>query len=179
MLNKSLRIVAPRSLPLHCGQSENLLESSHLVDPHPAIRYSSHPRIGPLRSAKRIVRHRGFQDRTRCRLPNRSRRTRGGRAKAADQRARTSLTRTYLALVNVLMLIFAVEFRLAEVALILPMGRQSAPTSRHPQRPRHPCHSVGALEKSQDTAIPDIPQVRSERRVRSVLRCCDIASVFC
>jgi len=60
-----------------------------------------------------------------------------------------------------LMLIFAVEFRFAEVALIFPMGWQTAAASRHPQGPRHPCHSVGTLEKSQDTAIPDISQVRS------------------
>lgn len=71
---------------------------------------------------------------------------------------------TYLALVNVLMLVFTVEFRLAEVALIFPMRRQAAADPRHSQKPRHPRHSVGTLEKSQDTAILDISQMRSENR---------------
>ena len=66
----------------------------------------------------------------------------------------------YLAFVNMLMLVLAVEFRLAEVALVLPVRRQSRSCPRYPQRSWHPCHTVATLEQSQDAAVSDVSQMR-------------------
>lgn len=70
-----------------------------------------------------------------------------------------------------LMLVLAVEFRLAEVALVLPVRRQPRSCPRYPQRSWHPCHTVATLEQSQDAAVSDVSQMRPATENEKTLFC--------
>lgn len=69
---------------------------------------------------------------------------------------------SYLASVDVLMLIFAVKLWFAEVALVLPVWRKSSAATRSSEGSRHPGNTVGTFEKPQDASVSDVSEVGAE-----------------